>query len=105
MGTHATIELGLYQNRLTDWDCIVPSQEEMDNIVQPAIDLIKAGDMFKSHTMLMPIIDSLISRGAKAVVLGCTELPLSVRELERNDIPLVTSIDSLVKKAIFHANM
>lgn len=105
MGTQATIELGLYQNRLNDWNCIVPSQEEMDNIVQPAIDLIKAGDMVKSHTMLMSTVDSLISRGASAVVLGCTELPLAVRELERNSIPLVNSIDSLVKKAIIHTNL
>ena len=102
MGTQATIELGLYQNRLTDWDCIVPSIEEMDNIVQPAIDLIKAGDMVVSHNMLMPVVDILISRGASAVVLGCTELPLAVKEVEKNGIPLVNSIDSLVKRAIFH---
>jgi len=50
--------------------------------------------------LLVKVIDSLISRGAKAVVLGCTELPLAVRELEQNGIPLVNSIDSLVKKAI-----
>jgi len=105
MGTQATIELGLYQNRLTDWDCIVPSIEEMNNIVQPAIDLIKAGDMVNSHNMLMPVVDSLIVRGASAVVLGCTELPLAVKETEQNSIPLVNSIDSLVKVAIFHANM
>jgi aspartate racemase len=100
MGTQATIELGLYQNRLTEWNCIVPSLEEMDNIVQPAIDLIKAGNMVVSHNMLMTVLDSLISRGASAVVLGCTELPLAVRETERNSIPLVNSIDSLVKVAI-----
>jgi len=100
MGTQATIELGSYQNRLTDWNCIVPSIEEMNNIVQPAIDLIKAGDMVNSHNMLMPVVDSLIVRGASAVVLGCTELPLAVKETERNSIPLVNSIDSLVKVAI-----
>ena len=100
IGTQATIELGLYQNHLIDWNCIVPSQEEMDNIVQPAIDLVKAGDMIKSHTMLMSVVDSLISRGAKAVVLGCTEIPLAIRELNQNGIPLINSIDSLVKVAI-----
>ena len=100
MGTQATIELGLYQNHLTDWNCIVPSQEEMDNIVQPAIDLVKAGDMVKSHSMLMSVVDSLIARGAKAVVLGCTEIPLAIRENNQNGIPLINSIDSLVKAAI-----
>ena len=100
IGTQATIELGLYQNHLIDWNCIVPSQEEMDNIVQPAIDLVKAGDMVKSHTMLMSVVDSLIARGAKAVVLGCTEIPLAIRELNQNGRPLINSIDSLVKAAI-----
>ena len=100
MGTQATIELGLYQNRLTDWDCIIPTQEEMDNIVQPAIDLVKAGDLVKSHTMLMSVVDSLIARGARAVVLGCTEIPLAIREDNQNGILLINSIDSLVKVAI-----
>jgi len=100
MGTQATIELGLYQDRLTDWNCIIPTQEEMDNIVQPAIDLIKAGDMVKSQVMLMSVVDSLISRGAKAVVLGCTEIPLAVKEHSQNGVPLINSIDSLVKAAL-----
>lgn len=100
MGTQATIELGLYQDRLSDWNCITPTQEEMDNIVQPAIDLVKAGDMTKSHTMLMSVVDNLINRGAKAVVLGCTEIPLAIREHNQNGIPLINSIDSLVKVAL-----
>ena len=77
----------------------------MDYFVQPAIDFIKGGKIEDAHHLLVKVIDSLISRGAKAVVLGCTELPLAVRELEQNCIPLVNSIDSLVKKAIFHANV
>lgn len=100
MGTQATIELGLYQDRLTDWNCIVPSQEEMDDIVQPAIDLIKSGDMSKAYDMFMIVIDSLIARGAQAVVLGCTEIPLAVDQNRRDGIPLINSIDSLVKAAI-----
>ena len=104
MGTQATIELGLYQNHLTDWNCIVPTQDEMNNIVQPAIDLVKAGDMVKSHTMLMSVVDSLIARGAKAVVLGCTEIPLAVREDNYHGFPLINSIDSLVKVAITEFN-
>ena len=100
MGTQATIELGLYQNRLTDWECIVPSQEEMDTIVQPAIDLIKGSNVEEAHPMLMNVVNSLISRGAKAVVLGCTEIPLAVKEIKENGIPIVNSIDSLVKSVM-----
>jgi len=100
MGTQATIELGLYQDHLTDWDCIVPTQEEMDTLVQPAIDLIKSGDMSRAYDMFMIVIDSLIARGARAVVLGCTEIPLAVDQNRRDGIPLINSIDSLVKAAI-----
>jgi aspartate racemase len=104
MGTQATIELGLYQSRLTDWDCIVPSQHEMETLVQPAIDLIKAGRLDQAHDMFMSVVDSLIARGARAVVLGCTEIPLAVREESRNSVPLINSIDSLVKVAINEFN-
>ena len=102
MGTQATVELGLYQYKLNKagWTCIVPTKEEMDTLVQPAIDLVKAGDMIKSHTMLMSVVDSLIARGAQAVVLGCTEIPLAVKEDNQNTIPLVNSIDSLVKAVL-----
>ena len=103
MGTQGTIEYGIYQQRLESqgWKCIVPGSAEMDYFVQPAIDFIKAGNITEAHYLLVKVIDSLIERGAKAVVLGCTELPLAVRELEQNSIPLINSIDSLVKKAIF----
>lgn len=102
MGTQASIELGLYQYRLNKlgWDCIVPTKEEMDTLVQPAIDLIKANCIAEAHPMLMTVIHSLISRGAKAVVLGCTEIPLSIRENTVQDTPIINSIDSLVMSAI-----
>ena len=102
MGTQATIELGLYQYRLNKlgWECIAPTKEEMDTLVQPAIDLIKANQIEQAHPMLMTVIHSLINKGANAVVLGCTEIPLSVREDIVQDTPIINSIDSLVKSAI-----
>ena len=106
MGTQGTIEFGLYQNHLgkLGWDCIVPTTEEMDTLVQPAIDLIKSGQLDQAHDMFMSVVDSLIARGAQAVVLGCTEIPLAVREESRNGTPLINSIDSLVKIAIEEFN-
>jgi aspartate racemase len=102
IGTQATVELGLYQYILnrSGWNCIVPTKEEMNTLVQPAIDLIKGGDIEQAHSMLMTVVRSLIDRGAKAVVLGCTEIPLAVKEVEEQSIPMVNSIDSLVKLAI-----
>ena len=102
MGTQATVELGLYQYKLNKagWSCIVPSKEEMDTLVQPAIDSIKSGDMSRAYDMFMIVIDSLITRGATAVVLGCTEIPLAVNQNRRDAVPLINSIDSLVKSVL-----
>jgi aspartate racemase len=102
MGTQATVELGLYQNHLNGygWNCITPDKVEMDTLVQPAIDLIKAGKLVEAQPLLMKVIHSLIYQGARAVVLGCTEIPLAIKEDHYNGIPLINSIDSLVKAAI-----
>jgi aspartate racemase len=102
MGTQATVELGLYQYKLNKggWDCIVPSKEEMDTLVQPAIDMIKGGKTTESQPIIMKVVHSLIERGARAVVLGCTELPLAITIPNENGIPIINSIDSLVKSAI-----
>ena len=78
----------------------MPTKLEMDTLVQPAIDLIKANQIEAAHTMLMTVIHSLIARGATAVVLGCTEIPLAIRESQQDNTPLINSIDSLVKSAI-----
>jgi len=102
MGTQATIELGLYQYRLNKlgWNCITPTKEETDALVQPAINLIKAGDVATAQPMLMAVVQNLINRGAEAVVLGCTEIPLAVKQNTCQGQPLINSIDSLVKAAI-----
>jgi len=102
MGTQATVEFGLYQymlNRL-GWNCTVPTAEEMDTQVQPAIDLIKGGNVEQAKSMLMSVVGSLIDRGATAVVLGCTEIPLAIRATDQDGIPIVNSIDSLVNAVI-----
>lgn len=102
MGTQGTIEHGVYQNRLSQqgWTCIVPDRAEMDFFVQPAIDFIKAGKIQESQVLLMKVIHSLIDRGAKAIVLGCTELPLSIGITSEEGVPIVNSIDSLVQAVL-----
>jgi aspartate racemase len=102
LGTQGTIESGLYQYHLNrqGWECITPTKQEMAGLVTPAIALIKANKIKQSQLMLIKAIHSLIDRGAQAIVLGCTELPLAIRTNQEEGIPLVNSIDSLVNAAI-----
>jgi aspartate/glutamate racemase len=76
----------------------------MDHLVQPAIDCIKANNLSEAHKLLMQAIDNLHSWNVNAIVLGCTEIPLAIKDSQSRGKPLVNSIDSLVKSAIIQYN-
>ncbi len=72
MGTQATLAMRLYQDRLgtLGWDCITPSQDEMDRLVSPAIALVKANRVADAYPPLVEVARSLSKRGAAAVGPG-----------------------------------
>jgi aspartate racemase len=102
LGTPATMKLNLYSHRLEQqgWKCIVPSEDQMLELVQPAIAQIKAGKTQCAFFMFDIVIKSLRDQGAQAVVLGCTEIPLVVQQPKLHGIPIINSIDSLVKSVV-----
>ncbi len=102
MGTQATLAMRLYQERLGSqgWDCIVPTQEEMDRRVSPAIALVKANRVAEAYAPLAEVVRSLAARGATSVVLGCTEIPLGIQAGPEPDLPIVDTIDALARAAI-----
>lgn len=104
MGTAATLRMRLYQDRLEarGWSCLVPSDTEMQEKVTPAIGLVKANRVADAYAPLAEVVRSLAARGAQAVVLGCTEIPLGIlagpyREL---GVPVVDTIDALALASI-----
>jgi len=102
MGTQATLAMRLYQDRLGElgWDCIIPDQDEMDRLVSPAIALVKANRVAAAYPPLAEVTRSLSKRGAVAVVLGCTEIPLGIQAGPAPDLPVVDTIDGLARAAI-----
>ena len=54
----------------------------------------------RSRQALLDATDHLVARGADAVILGCTELPLAVPERERDGVPLVNSTRALARALI-----
>ena len=101
MGTAGTLAMRLYQDRLgaMGWPCLVPEAAEMVRLVTPAIAAVKAGHVAEARAPLAEVAERLALRGAGAVVLGCTEIPLALRA-EGGDIPLVDTIDALARGAI-----
>jgi aspartate racemase len=104
MGTAATLAMKLYQDRLgaQGWDIITPETTEMDRLVTPAIAAVKANRVAAAYQPLAEVVNSLASRGATAVVLGCTEIPLGIHAGPADDlrVPVVDTIDALARAAI-----
>ena len=101
MGTTATLAMGLYQEGLGR-ACLVPTVEEMAELVTPAIASVKANRVAEAYGPLAEAVGLLRGRGAVAVVLGCTEIPLGIQAgpWEGLGVPLVDTIDALARASI-----
>jgi aspartate racemase len=108
MGTATTLRTKLYQRRLSGlgWECIEPSEQQMARLVTPAIRRVKANQVAEAYEPLAEVANDLASRGAAAVVLGCTEIPLGIQAgpAERLRVPVIDTIDALARAAIAWAH-
>lgn len=104
LGTPATLRLGLYQDRLaaSGYQALIPRQDEIQSLLVPAIAAVKANRIEDAYPLVVQAIGSLGRRGARAIVLGCTELPLAVPHDRRPGLGIVLtdSIDALALQAI-----
>jgi len=102
MGTAATLAMRLYQDRLDarGYDCLVPTQEEMQALVSPAIAEVKANRVAAAYQPLAEAASRLVARGARAVVLGCTEIPLGIAAGPALPFPVCDTIDALARSSI-----
>jgi len=102
MGTAGTLAMGLYQERLgaRGYRCITPDEQEMARWVTPAIAQVKANDEAGAYAPLAEAARALHARGARAVVLGCTEIPLGIAAGPALECPVVDSIAALARVAI-----
>jgi aspartate racemase len=107
MATPMTLRLRLYQQRLAGlgWDCIEPTDAQMTRLVSPAISMVKANQVAEAFEPLAEVVNDLAERGASAVVLGCTEIPLGILAgpASRLNVPVVDTIDALARAAIVWA--
>ena len=82
--------------------CVVPTEEEMAKYSTPAIALVKADRIAEGYDPAVECIRRLQQRGAAAVALGCTELPLAIPHQCRPELGLEIAdpIDGLAAAAI-----
>jgi aspartate racemase len=84
LGTRFTMEQSFYKGRLNDnhgIEVIVPDDEDMDAVHNIIYNELCQGELtVESRTRYLEIIEKLIGGGAQGIVLGCTEIPLLIKQ-------------------------
>lgn len=103
LGTKFTMEKNFYKEYIFNnfgVEVIIPTQEEREkvhNIIYGELVLGKFED--DSREIYKKIIRNLESRGAEGVILGCTEIPLLISDLDVN-IPTFDTTTIHAKKVV-----
>lgn len=99
LATSGTLNSGIYAARHPEIHWVLPSAHVVDLFVMPAIRCVKSDDMTRASQLLDAAVYSLVEQGARAIILGCTELPLA--RSDRNlHVPLIDATDALAHMAV-----
>jgi aspartate racemase len=83
LGTKYTMQLDFYKNKLAALDIttIIPDGDEIE-MMNTAIYTEMGKGVFLPATKqkFLTIIDKLVDRGAEGIILGCTEIPILIKQ-------------------------
>ncbi|MBU7015263.1 MAG: aspartate/glutamate racemase family protein [Theionarchaea archaeon] len=92
LGTKFTMEEDFYAGRLQrtfGLNVIIPEEDERDSVHDIIFKELCLGlTLESSREKMKGIITGLVSRGAEGVILGCTEIPLLIREQD-SPVPIL----------------
>ncbi len=87
MGTKTTMSSGFYTRKLEEagFEVVVPEEKEQDEINRIIFEEL-ALEKFDSRNWLLKLVERYaVERGVDSVILGCTELPLAIKD---GDVPV-----------------
>jgi aspartate racemase len=108
LATTKTVDTKLYENSSKTYgiNILLPTKREQDKISSIIIKILKCNISDKDKKILESIINSLVQRGAEAIILGCTDLQLILTQ-NQFKIELLDSMKILVQSTfniLFHKN-
>ena len=87
LGTKFTMELDFFKSKLIDKgiEVVIPNEDDREFLHHTIYDELGKG-IFAEQTKqrYLKIISDLMNEGAEGIVLGCTELPLMIKQLDVN---------------------
>ncbi|MGI5819482.1 MAG: aspartate/glutamate racemase family protein [Armatimonadota bacterium] len=108
LATTGTISASVYQSALSSCEMqpIIPDEPLQravhETIYHPrwGIKAVSAPVSARAVETLTAAVETLIARGAQAVILGCTELPLALTGSHLDGVPLIDPAHHLAREAI-----
>ncbi len=102
LGTKFTMQSNMYQEimKKDDIDVIVPEENEQKLIHKVIYEELILGNFSdESKIDFLKIIAHLIKRGAQGIILGCTEIPLLIKQEDVN-VPVFNTMEIHVSEAV-----
>ncbi len=95
LGTRETMELDFYKKRLAkmEIEVITPEKDERD-FIQTSImeELLKEKFLPETQAGFISIMKNLESKGAEGMILGCTEIPLLIKQKDFH-LPVFSTLE------------
>ena len=103
IGTYKT-EIYHQQFKKYNIEVIYPNEKDKEEVMK-AIYAVKAGDLSEEvKKNIISIAQKLIDKGAEAIIAGCTEIPLILKEGDVS-APIIDPTQVLAKAAVQKANL
>lgn len=103
LGTRYTMEMDFYKNRLTEKhgiEVLIPEDEDRTSVHEIIYGELCRGIIIPtSKEIYLQVIERLITRGAEGIILGCTEIPLLIKQEDAN-IPLFNTTQIHAETAV-----
>jgi aspartate racemase len=104
MGTTGTISSGLFQKRLAadNIKTIVPDEVHQSRVMAAIYDIKNSHPPRSKEEITSDLVataESLISKGARGIIAGCTEIPLALKQ-EHLPVPYFDALTILARAAI-----
>ncbi len=102
LGSTKTIKAKLHFNELkkSGIKAISPEKNVQEEISKIIIRIIHNKADKKDELFLLRTIDHLKKKGAESVVLACTDLPLLISLKSKSSLPIINTLDVLVKASV-----
>ena len=103
IGTYKT-EIYHQQFKKYNIEVIYPNEKDKEEVMK-AIYAVKAGDLSEEvKKNIISIAQKLINKGAEAIIAGCTEIPLILKEGDVS-VPIIDPTQALAKAAVQKAKL